>query len=378
MAVGASSGYRWGSLGGVPLLSVLLVLLSAAALATPVRLPQGADPAAWEGALRLGGLEVQDSLGAPPWIALEDQGEVWRVRTCDADGVVREGTVAEPETEAEREAVVWLATSLLEGSPDAETRAPLSVPPPPSPPAETPVETPARVKPPVEAPPEVSPEVASSPPEAPPLEAPPPEVDPPAPPAEAPSASAPAERVLPPIPEAVHQLDDPPPTAPPRWWLEGGADLSAAPFPVLGPRLDLGTGLYLGAARMGRVGLRLDALPVARLPEQPTARRQHVLALAAIASWGPPPLPWLRASAGLSLAHRWYTDDARVVARMWTPQALVGLGGAWPATARWSLEPRLELAVDLRGTRLTVEGVSSEQLTPWRLALGLTVHRAMK
>ncbi|MEM6930250.1 MAG: hypothetical protein AAF602_25140, partial [Myxococcota bacterium] len=91
----------------------LLVCLfaTAPAWAGPgLTLPDDEDAAKWAGALRLAGLAVQET-AAP--LRLERSGEGWQIVAVAADGQERRVVVDPPNTEADREAVAFLARGLL-------------------------------------------------------------------------------------------------------------------------------------------------------------------------------------------------------------------------------------------------------------------------
>jgi len=92
-------------------LVVIALGIAAPAWADPaIRLPEGEEPAAWVGALRLAGL-LSGGDDAP--LRVEVVGDTWRIVAVGRDGRERRVVVDEPTDEADRESVAFLARGLL-------------------------------------------------------------------------------------------------------------------------------------------------------------------------------------------------------------------------------------------------------------------------
>ncbi len=81
--------------------------------ATPFVLPVGEVLDDWAEPLELGGMEVAGAAGEGASIVVVVDGGQWVLQAADEAGSVRTATVGRPHTAADREGVVWLATSLL-------------------------------------------------------------------------------------------------------------------------------------------------------------------------------------------------------------------------------------------------------------------------
>ncbi len=150
---------------------LLLLLLSLARAAVPVRLPAQEAPSDWAEALALAGLGV-GTPGEGPWVEIVAGPSQWVVRVRDRAGAVHESTVPPPRTAQEREDLALLAASLLQ--PMAVQAPPKPPPPAPPPPKPKPVVVEAPAPPPPEPPPpepqpEPVPEPVAPPPPAPAL-----------------------------------------------------------------------------------------------------------------------------------------------------------------------------------------------------------------
>ena len=82
------------------------------ALAVPLDLPSGEPAGVWVDTAELAGFELGPAEGES-WARLEPKGEVWLLTVQDPTGAVRSVEVAAPTGPADREDVVFLASSLL-------------------------------------------------------------------------------------------------------------------------------------------------------------------------------------------------------------------------------------------------------------------------
>ena len=89
-------------------------MLMSWALAAPVELPAGEDPADWAEVFTLVGLELTDE-PAERGVRMEPVGDRWRVEVI---GTGREALVAPPHTRSDREDIAQLAASLWAASAD--------------------------------------------------------------------------------------------------------------------------------------------------------------------------------------------------------------------------------------------------------------------
>jgi len=90
----------------------LAIALSAGANELPgMSIPDSEDPEAWTAAARIGAVHIVPPEGAD--IRVEASKGGWRVVVTDTTGAQHEAPVQRPQTAEDREAIVWLATSLL-------------------------------------------------------------------------------------------------------------------------------------------------------------------------------------------------------------------------------------------------------------------------
>ena len=106
-------------------------LLLGLAHAVPLDLPATEDPAVWADTASLAGFELGPAGGAT-WARIEPSTGEWVLLVQDTSGAIRTVSVPPPTTSAQREDLVFLASSLLEplDAPAPETRKPR----PPAPP----------------------------------------------------------------------------------------------------------------------------------------------------------------------------------------------------------------------------------------------------
>lgn len=111
------------SVGAVALL--LALGAGSAEAAVPVQLPPGEDPQRWAALFATHDLEAGQATPGAAWVQLEDKGAHWDMHVRDPQGVVHQENVAEPATEEERAAIVWLARTHLDGKPPEVEGAPV-------------------------------------------------------------------------------------------------------------------------------------------------------------------------------------------------------------------------------------------------------------
>lgn len=314
-------------------LGALLALSPAAALGAPrVQLPPGEDPALWEEALAVAGLEAGAPRSGEPGVFVLKVNGGWQLEALDGQGGRRSLQLAAPTTAAEREALAVVARSLTR----PVQPAPKATPPPPRP------------KPPPPAPPPPPP--------------PPPPVEP--------------VVVVPPPP--------PPPPAPRLAGLRinalGGARLGAH-SPALSGRLGLLVGkgwLGAGPTLSGQLGapLRPDAVSTEGAPRR--AQRGFGAGLAA-GLRGPGRAP--QALLGVAAERRAFVEDGAVVSQVWVPTAQLSLSAGWP-TAGGLGAPRPGAALvtelwggwDLRAIAVQVDAGPLTALPRWSAGLSLGVR----
>ncbi|MBL8615328.1 MAG: hypothetical protein JNM72_06955 [Deltaproteobacteria bacterium] len=313
-------------------MGALLALSPAAALGAPrVQLPPGEDPAQWEEALAVAGLEAGAPRSGEPGVFVLKVNGGWQLEALDGQGGRRSLQLAAPTTAAEREALAVVARSLTR----PVQPAPKATPPPPRP------------KPPPPAPP---------PPPPPPVE--------------------PVVVVVPPPP--------PPPPAPRLAGLRinalGGARLGAH-SPALSGRLGLLVGkgwLGAGPTLSGQLGapLRPDAVSTEGAPRR--AQRGFGAGLAA-GLRGPGRAP--QALLGVAAERRAFVEDGAVVSQVWVPTAQLSLSAGWP-TAGGLGAPRPGAALvtelwggwDLRAIAVQVDAGPLTALPRWSAGLSLGVR----
>ncbi len=306
----------------------LLVGAGVSRAATPVLLPQGADPRAWADALMLAGL-VAGPPGDGAWVVVSEQDDGWWVVVRGVDGTVRRAQVARPVDADGRTSMAFLMASMLR---------PVAVPmvatsPEPLPPE--PKAAPPR-RPPPPPPPEVAPVVEPEP-----------------------VVVAPADAV-------------PPPVVAPR---QGHLRLAAS----AGART--GTGHAVQAALGGVVtwagpgGLllevRADGAPSAPLPVAGSGRGGAGLAGAVFA--GVSTGLGLEAGAGGGAAARWFSEDGRAVGSGVVPVAVVAVGWRLEAETTLVARPTVWATRDLRPTVLSLDDDRAATLSPWAGGLVLDV-----
>lgn len=312
-------------------LGALLALLPAAALGAPrVQLPPGEDPALWEEALAVAGLEAGAPRSGEPGVFVLKVSGGWQLEALDGQGGRRSLQLAAPTTAAEREALAVVARSLTR----PVQPAPKATPPPPRP---------------------------KPPPPAPPPPPPPP---------------APVVVVVAPPP--------PPPPAPRLAGLRvnalGGARLGAH-SPALSGRLGLLVGkgwLGAGPTLSGQLGapLRPDAVSAEGAPRR--AQRGFGAGLAA-GLRGPGRAP--QALVGVAAERRAFVEDGAVVSQVWVPTAQLSLSAGWP-TAGGLGAPRPGAALvtelwggwDLRAIAVQVDAGPLTALPRWSAGLSLGVR----
>lgn len=101
-------------------------------LAVPLDLPAGEQPALWADTAELAGFELAPAEGES-WARLEPRDEVWLLTVQDPTGAVRSVEVPAPTGPADREDMVFLASSLLvpqKVEPPKLPAPPVHVPPP--------------------------------------------------------------------------------------------------------------------------------------------------------------------------------------------------------------------------------------------------------
>ncbi len=138
----------------------MLAFLLPVALAVPIELPAGEEPADWEAALELAGLSLGSSTDCPS-VRVTAETTGWRVEVCDRSGARHAAVLPPPTNPRAREDLAWLATAMLRPVARKEHSTPRLPPapvvalnaPPATPPATPPVES--RPAPPVPRPPAV-------------------------------------------------------------------------------------------------------------------------------------------------------------------------------------------------------------------------------
>jgi hypothetical protein len=311
---------------------LLALLLPAAALGAPrVQLPPGEDPALWEEALAVAGLEAGAPRSGEPGVFVLKVSGGWQLEALDGQGGRRSLQLAAPTTPAEREALAVVARSLTRPG----QAAPKVAPPPPRP------------KPP-----------------------------PPAPPPPPPPPVAPVVVAAPPPP--------PPPPAPRLAGLRvhavGGARLGAH-SPALSGRLGLLVGkgwLGAGPTLSGQLGAPLRSAEVSAEGDPRRAQRGLGAGLAA-GLRGPGRAP--QALVGLAAERRSFVEDGAVVSQVWVPTAQLSLSAGWPTGAAGAdARPGAALVTelwggwDLRAISVQVDAGPLTALPRWSAGLSLGVR----
>lgn len=313
------------------------------AVAEPLTLPKGEDPSAWAEILAIAGLEIGPPSGGA-WVVVQARGDRWSLVVLDRSGHMHEATVPLPTGEAEREAVAWLASSLLRSPPPAPTPTPLASLPPPSGPAPSPAPRPR----------------------------PPPKIAPAPPP--------------PPLSEAAPLVEPtvgaPEPEPAPFWRGELGGELILAAGRQAGVGVHLGGGLDRRDGRLGAAA-RLSLIPATQLRGLAGDRWRRDL----YGSLGPTlrlgDQHPLRLGPTFGLALRAFGEEGVVAKRLWIPTT--GLQGQWSRRVGPALHVSFSGwgAIDLRSTELIIGDAPPDVQGRWSGGIGLAlgwseIHRSRK
>jgi hypothetical protein len=312
------------------------------ALGATIDLPDGEEPSLWREPLAVAGLVAVDA-GAD--VQVEVLPSAWRLRARDATGALRVAELPVPRDLTSREAVSWLAASLLRPAPGVAVAAPTptAAPLPPVRSASTrPAAARAPAAPPeAPAPPPAPPERAPAPPEPPAPAEPPVPTEPPAPP------ELPAPPEPPPLPE--------PPAAPPSprdpltVALSFGGGVHVQAGYTAGPLATLGVEVHTGRAWLGVDGALVGHDPAGLVGV--TMRRVPVTMRV---GWQGPRDLALRAGAGAGVV----VVDARSAEGTTegdvTPVLVAEVGVRGPLTASLGWDLGVTGGLELRDTRFDV------------------------
>jgi len=364
-------------------------MLMSWALAAPVELPAGEDPADWAEVFTLVGLELTDE-PAERGVRMEPVGDRWRVEVI---GTGREALVAPPHTRSDREDIAQLAASLWAASADPgplPSLPELPALPDPSvapPPVVAPAPEPELVPVPPVPQPSVEPEEAPGPPApvaeptpAPSAAEPPPEPVPePSPPSGPVADGPPAAPVVGPTASpriGPDPLDIPPrglvseappgrlashPPSPWRAWASLGLALRSTVRPSAA--LDAWGAAQLGPVLVGVGGLARSPSMLTRL----TVERQTSDVGGAVGVWAAGRAGGMGLVAG-GAARSFY--EAGLQSTVGVPQ--VG-ASVWMAPFPAPVRVELRVTRDLRTVELYVDDVREQVYEPWGVSLSVGV-----
>ncbi len=328
------------------MIALLLALVGAAAAAVPVQLPPGESAAAWAEPLAMAGLVVGSASGGAN-VQIRSAASGWVLVVRSADGRVHEVPVSPATTDAAREDIGWLASSLLDGVSVPSGPAPVAPPPPAA--ASAPSRT---VRP--SAPVVVAPAPA---------------------PVQPPSAVVPEPAPEPaPVPPAVSVTIEPLP-APgetQRVRLSIGAGSALALRPGTGPTADFAIDTGVLPRVPVYLGFAVSGTPPAPLTQLVGDQTLSNVDLSFIIGYHPDAPVAPRADLGVGVAWRQFKEADAIVAIVPFPTLSVRGGVAFRVADWASVEPGVRLGADLRGADLAMDGGKPVALSPWSFGLGVT------
>jgi hypothetical protein len=350
--------------------SWLWLAVASAWAGVPFELPPQEPPEHWIAPMALAGFEPGEADGGAG-VTVSVRGAEWELVVRDASGNVEVVRVASPRTRADREAVVWLADSLIRPVGDPGLGEPRPIAPPP-------VVVPEPAPEPV-AEPEPAPEPLVEPlPEPPPPDPIEPAALPPEMAVEAPAPMAPPEPAPAPEPVAVPTpapvIAPPPSRASVRALVAGGGALRAGLGPTSTLRIAAergGQGPVWAIASLGRAQPRAP-----EIADGPRAVDRWEFDAGVAWALPAPASPRLEATVGLARVG-FYEDGAPVGSRL-TPRLSVAGAADVPLASVVFLRPRVGAARDLRGVRVLVgdevAGRMAATAVSAELALGIALR----